>query len=253
MSKNCEFTRYPGSVFVTPILPSSVEVLITTPDWGHAAQVAAKALVASDIPITPATVSHQSVQPQDTPLEPLTSDPRKEFVPGAAENMRVYQISHLGEKDKRVYEASPSEDEDDIFQRAQQFADSTGYLVRIVRHNPHLIKSFRPAVWRENPNAPPIVDPEVSPPSEKLEGLGFYGHVGDSAMFFDDRPLQNGRWKRRERSNVIAWLNSSRSGHFDLNIVRKDLLCLLKPIPRGVTSLGNAIDWVCYHAEWRDV
>ena len=248
-----EFTRHPRSVFVTPAsLPDAAK---EAPDflqsWGSAARVAAKGIVASAPSITPAIETHQSVQPHDTPEVSVTSDSRKEFVAGAADNMRVYRISHLGAENKLVYEASPSKDETAIFERAQAYADRSGYLVRIVRHHPHLIESFRPAVWREVPDAPPVVDSEA-PRREKLSGLGFHDHRCDSAMFFDDRVQSNGRWKRRNRDNVIAWLNSSRfTGHFDLNIVRKDLLCLLKPIPRSVSDLGDAIDWVCYHAEWR--
>ena len=248
MSKKvtCEFTRHPGSVFVTPTsIPQAAEIQQNAPDWTGVA----KAIIA-DTPLTPTPKPRQRVLPQDTPQECVTDDPRKDFVEGAAENMRVYRISHLGEKDKLIYEASPSEDDDAIFARAQQYANSNGYIVRVVRHDPHLIQKFQPAVWRESADMPPIVDADA-PPAVKLEGLGSYT-IAKGCMFFDDRPLQNGRFKRRHKGNVIAWLNKVKGEGFYLNIVRKDLLTLLKPIPRSVTDLGDAIDWVSYHCEWKD-
>ena len=156
-----------------------------------------------------------------------------------------------------VYEAPPTEDEAKIFERAQDYANRTGYLVRCVRHNPHLLKSFKPAVFRENPDAPPISNSDA-PPLSKLAGLGYYAHRDDSAMFFDDRRQPTGFWKRRDRDNVVAWLNRSRytrgkgEGGFYLNIVKPELLTLTKPIPASVTDFGDAVGWVLHHSEWRD-
>ena len=71
-------------------------------------------------------------------------------------------------------------------------------------------------------------------------------------MFFDDRMLPDRkRFKRRNRDNVVAWLNKSKSDGWWLNVVKPDVLCLLKPIPRAVNDFGDAIDWVLYHSEWR--
>ena len=242
----CDFTRHPGSVFVSPtVLPPSAKAAMETPGWGGVIQA-----IIADTPPTPASEPRQRVLPQNTPQECVTGDPRKDFVAGAAENMRIYRISHLGDKDKQIYEASPSENEDVIFNRAQLFANRSGYLVRIVRQNPHLIESFKPAIWREATDAPPVADPDA-PPSTRLDGLGWYA-IAKGCMFFDDRRRKNGQFKRRQRGNAIAWLNEVKVDGFYLNIVQNDLLCLLKPIPRAVTDLGDAIDWVSYHSEWRD-
>ena len=203
-------------------------------------------------------------RPDSTPLPPITpnpplpeSKPEVEVVLGAAENIRVYLMSHLGEKDKLIRELGPDQDDHDIFARAQSYANRTGYLVNCVRHEPHLIKKFRPAVWRESLDTPPIIDPQA-PPETELKGLGWFSHSPDSAMFFDDR-MQKGRrrFKRRNRDNVIAWLNKSKYGRnigeagYYLNVVKKDVFVLTKPIPRQITQLGSAIEWVLYHSEWR--
>ena len=86
MSKNketrvtCEFTRHPGSVFVTPtILPPSAKVAMETPNWENAARDAAKAIVAAATPNTPQPESRQRVLPQNASKEALTSDSRKDF------------------------------------------------------------------------------------------------------------------------------------------------------------------------------
>ena len=62
-----------------------------------------------------AVEKHQRVTPQDDTSKAVTEPSVQELVPGAAENIRVYRISHLDEKDRIIYEASPTEDEDDIF------------------------------------------------------------------------------------------------------------------------------------------
>ena len=185
------------------------------------------------------------------PEQPETTA-ENECVPGAAENIRVYRIGHLGDlKDKLIYEAPSTEDDADIFKRAQAYANRTGYVVSCVRQNPHLIRKFRPAVWRENPDTPSVVDPNA-PPAEKLRGLGWYAKNSDGAMFFDDREqIGRLRFKRRDSGNIIAWLNKSQYDGWWLNIVKKDVLCLTKPIPRCVDTFSDAITWVMYHAEWR--
>ena len=184
-------------------------------------------------------------------------EPTPEVIPGAAENIRVYCVSHLGEDKKLIKEVSPAEDDHDIFARAQTYSNKSGYLVRCVRDAPHLIKKFRPAVWRECRQTRPIISPDL-PPETQLDGLGCFSRTTDAAMFFDDRKQPgHRRFKRRNRDNVVAWLNKSKYGRnvgeagFYLNIVKKDLFVMTKPIPRQVTELGHAIDWVLYHSEWK--
>ena len=172
-----------------------------------------------------------------------TAAPAKRTVtPGAAGNIRIYRISHLSEKDKLIFEGLVFNK--NIERRAQIYANRTGYLVRCVRHEPHLLKSFRPRVWREASDSPPIFDRDA--PAEKILGLGYYCHRENSAMFFDDRKMVP-----RSKANVIAWLNPSKYGGFWLKIVQADIFKLRKPLPKEITDFGNAIDWVLNHGEWR--
>lgn len=166
---------------------------------------------------------------------------KKTVTPGAAGNIRIYRISHFGAENKLIFEGLVFDK--NIEQRAQTYANRTGYLVRCVRHQPHLIKSFKPRVWRENSDAPPIADPDAPEP---IRGLGYYAHRADSGMFFDDRKMAP-----RSKANVIAWLNPSKYGGFWLKIVQADIFKLRKPIPKEITEFGDAVDWVLNHGEWR--
>ena len=167
---------------------------------------------------------------------------KKTVTPGAAGNIRIYRISHLGAENKLIFEGSVFNKS--IERRAQAYANRTGYLVRCLRHEPHLLKSFKPRVWRETSDAPPIADPDAPP--EPIRGLGCHAHRKDSAMFFDDRKV-----KPNGQGDLIAWLNPSKYGGFWLKIVQADIFKLRKPIPKEVTGFGDAIDWVLNHGEWR--
>lgn len=166
---------------------------------------------------------------------------KQKVTPGAAKNVRIYRISHLGGKDKLIFEGSVFNKS--IERRAQTYANRTGYLVRCLRQEPHLIKSFKPRVWREASDSPPIVDPDAPAP---IRGLGYSAHRTDAGMFFDDRKMTP-----RSKANVIAWLNPSKYGGFWLRIVQADIFKLRKPIPKEITDFGDAVDWVLNHGEWR--
>ena len=166
---------------------------------------------------------------------------RETATPGAAGNIRIYRISHFGEENKLVFEGSVFDKS--IERRAQTYANRTGYLVRCVRQEPHLIRSFKPRVWRETSDTPPIVDPDAPEP---IRGLGYSAHRADAGMFFDDR-----KTRPRSKSNVVAWLNPSKYGGFWLRIVQADIFKLRKPIPKEITAFGDAVDWVLNHGEWK--
>ena len=166
---------------------------------------------------------------------------KKTVTPGAAGNIRIYRISHFSADNKLIFEGAVFNKS--IERRAQTYANRTGYLVRCVRQDPHLLKSFRPRVWRKASDAPPIMDPDAPEP---IRGLGYSAHRADAGMFFDDRKV-----KSNGKSNVIAWLNPSKYGGFWLRIVQADIFKLRKPIPKEITAFGDAVDWVLNHGEWR--
>lgn len=170
-----------------------------------------------------------------------TDSAKKKVTPGAAGNIRIYRINHLGGKDKLIFEGPVFNK--NIERRAQTYANRTGYLVRCIRQHPHLIKSFKPRVWRKASNAPPIADPDVSEP---IRGLGYYAHRENSGMFFDDRKMAP-----RSKVSVIAWLNPSKYGGFWLKIMQADIFRLKEPLPKEITKFGDAVDWVLNHGEWR--
>ena len=166
---------------------------------------------------------------------------KKQFTPGAAGNIRIYRISHFSVENKLIFEGPVFNKS--IERRAQTYANRTGYLVRCIRQDPHLIKSFKPRVWRKTSDTPPIMDPDAPEP---IRGLGYSAHRADAGVFFDDRKV-----KPNGKSNVIAWLNPSKYGGFWLKIVQADIFRLRKPIPKEITAFGDAVDWVLNHGEWR--
>ena len=168
---------------------------------------------------------------------------KQKVTPGVAGNIRIYRISHLGAKDKLIFEGAVFNKS--IERRAQTYANRTGYLVRCLRQEPHLIKSFKPRVWREASDSPPIVDPDAPEP---IRGLGYRAHSVDTGMFFDDRKTAP---RSKSKANIIAWLNPSKYGGFWLRIVQADIFKLRKPIPKEVTAFGDAVAWVLNHGEWR--
>ena len=92
-------------------------------------------------------------------------------------------------------------------------------------------------------------EPTPEPEPTRLDGLGFYRHRKDAAMLFDDRRKGNG-YTPRNRSNVIAWINRSRSGNYWINIVNPDLISC-QPIPERITRLADAINFVRAKSYWR--
>lgn len=191
--------------------------------------------------LVPQIAEKHKKRKETTPASQKKSSEKKQFTPGAAKNVRIYRISHLGGKNKLIFEGVVFNKS--IERRAQTYANRTGYLVRCLRQEPHLIKSFKPRVWREASNSPPIVDPDAPEP---IRGLGYSAHRADAGMFFDDRKMA-----LLSKTNVIAWLNPSKYGGFWLKIMQADIFKLRKPIPKEITDFGDAVDWVLNHGEWR--
>ena len=96
-------------------------------------------------------------------------------------------------------------------------------------------------------------EPTPAPPPEpaRLDGLGWYKHRTDGAMLFDDREQSPGRFKPRNRDNVLAYINRTREGVYWINLIAKDVLRISNPIPRHVNRIGEAILWVLTHASRR--
>ena len=77
----------------------------------------------------------------------------------------------------------------------------------------------------------------------KILGLGWSSKNDTTGMFFDDRdPTKKGV--------LIAWLNR-RGNTYSVNVV-SNTFKLNRPIPRSITDLGEAVDWVYQYSKWRN-
>ena len=87
---------------------------------------------------------------------------------------------------------------------------------------------------------------EASNADSALKGLGWHATRANAGIFLDDR---NKTW-RSKRSPVVAWLNHNR-GCYSVNVV-DSAFELTRPIPRTITDLGEAVDWVYQYSKWRN-
>ena len=87
---------------------------------------------------------------------------------------------------------------------------------------------------------------EASNVDGEIKGLGWQSIRDNTGIFLDDR---NKTW-RSKRSPVVAWLNHNR-GCYSVNVV-DSAFKLTRPIPRTITDLGEAVDWVYQYSKWRN-
>ena len=76
-----------------------------------------------------------------------------------------------------------------------------------------------------------------------LKGLGWICLHGETGCFFDDRD------GRKEKARVVGYLNHGQHGFWYKP--KTDAVRLTRPIPRSITDMGRAVEWVYFHAEWR--
>lgn len=74
-----------------------------------------------------------------------------------------------------------------------------------------------------------------------IKGLGWSARTANTGMFFDDRNPEN-------RGVLVAWLNYDR-GVYSVNIV-SNTFQLTRPIPRSISELSKAVEWVYQNAAW---
>ncbi|MDE0401492.1 MAG: hypothetical protein OXL96_27155 [Candidatus Poribacteria bacterium] len=86
--------------------------------------------------------------------------------------------------------------------------------------------------------------PEAPNADGEIQGLGWQSTRANTGMFLDDR----NKTYRSQRSPVVAWLNHNQ-GRYSVNIV-DSAFKLTHPIPRSITELGDAVDWVYNHSVW---
>lgn len=86
--------------------------------------------------------------------------------------------------------------------------------------------------------------PEVSNADGEIQGLGWQSLRTNTGMFLDAR----NKTYRSQRSPVVAWLNHNQ-GRYSVNVV-SDAFQLDRPIPRSITQLGAAVEWVYNHSVW---
>lgn len=74
--------------------------------------------------------------------------------------------------------------------------------------------------------------------------LGWYARTDHTGMFLDERDKTD----FTRRSPVVAWLNFNQ-GRYSVNVV-SDTFKLNRPIPRSITKLTKAVEWVYKHSIW---
>lgn len=102
----------------------------------------------------------------------------------------------------------------------------------------------------KNLSAKEALDEKLATPStplaaeQTIKGLAWQSTKANGGMFLDDR-----NETVNSRSPVVAWLNYNR-GIYSVNVV-SDTFQLNRPIPRSITELGKAVEWVYKNSVWR--
>ena len=160
--------------------------------------------------------------------------------------VRCWSVSHFDGTKHPLYEGAYTDDIDD---RCQQYADRSGYQVRLVCDEPHQIQKFHPKVLRSDPSLPPPID---APAETHLEKLAWHALRADGGMFLDDRMLQTRKNRRMNRNKLVAYLNHSEKSGFYVKIRLPEKFGLKKPIPRSIRCLEGAVEWTLRQSFWKN-
>lgn len=183
-------------------------------------------------------------QPASSLQAPKVEPKPEPKVETLADSVRCYRISHFDGSQKSIYEGVYTSD---IPGRCQAYASKSGFLVRLVCDQPHELKTFQPNALRENPNCPPVVDPDA-PPQMPLEKLSWQAQA-DGGMFLDDRRGTTRRGRRMHDRKIVAWLNRETPAGWYVKIRLPDVFGS-KPIPRSILSLDGAVEFVLRNSYW---
>lgn len=83
-----------------------------------------------------------------------------------------------------------------------------------------------------------------------IEKLGFSAQY-DGGFFVDDRRGTTRRGRRLSRQRIVAYLNKSKyNAGFYLKINRPDIFKVQTSIPKSITDLNDAVDWVFANSRW---